>query len=104
MSYLRKATVEIQNLGQSVDLTELPAIGAEQMNAAIRDGRHLLGAAIAVKYGMAEWRDTDPEQILSELPSRTIIEIAEAVAKLSGLDEPEGKNSESTPASVSNIA
>lgn len=94
MSYLKTKKVYIESLERDVELVELNVKGESEMLQAHKEGQALKAAAITVKYGCTQWRESDVDQIMEELPRRIVQEISGKVLDLSGGEE---KNSESTP-------
>lgn len=91
--YLKTKTVQIQSLSETVQIKELSAKAQAEFMAAHKDEKtNYLAGAIAVKYGVPQWRDKSPEEISEMLSMEHIDEICNAIWEINP-----PKNSESTP-------
>lgn len=85
--YLKRASVAIASIGATLELRQLSAKAhAETVRAYDTDKTGFLAGAVAVKYGVPEWAEKTPDEILDMLTSEQIGEITEAIAALSGVD------------------
>jgi hypothetical protein len=103
-SLLKTATVRIESLDRDLEISELCAkdqIALLEYWRSIK-GDHgedeplnFDGHFIVCKYGVPEWRDETTEDLSLNLPLKAATEIANAIYKLSGIED--SKNSESVP-------
>jgi hypothetical protein len=98
MSYLNEKAVEIESLGETVEIRELPATA--QLQIMESQDVPFEGMFIACKYGVKAWVDKPLDEIKDMLSLRQVGEISSAVLELSGFDE---KNFESDPSEDSSL-
>ncbi len=89
MDYLKRETVEIKNLGKSIELRELNGKAQAEVMQAHGDGDVVKVSAVIVKYGVTEFDEKTVDEVMEMLPLRTLTEISDAVTKLSdiGIDQ-----------------
>ena len=82
--YLKRGTAIIESMGNvQLEIRQLSAKAqTECLKAYEKDETKLMAGAIAVKYGVVEWNDKTPEEILEMINFDQIREINEAVDAL----------------------
>jgi hypothetical protein len=81
---LKSAKHKSKHLGKQVTITQLPAIGLEEIMDLENDRHGLRAAAVTCRYCVDEWADRTLDDILRTETADTIYELAEAVAALNG--------------------
>ena len=94
-SLLKHRTIESKTLNKDVELVELCYAAQMQIMEAHSNGKPSEVGPIMIKYGVVEFAESTVDEIATMLPLPVVVELSEAVAEHSALDEDKEKKLES---------
>ena len=86
-SLLKKGSVHVESLGREVELLELSYKAQMEIVKAYNEGEQELSGLIMIKHGVPEFGKETLEAIGAALPVQVVMELGNAVAEFSGMNE-----------------
>jgi hypothetical protein len=86
-SLLKKGSVFIESLDREVEVKELSYKAQMEIMKAYNEGEQELSGLIMIKHGVAEFAEETLDTIGEALPVHVVVELGNAVAEFSGMNE-----------------